>query len=72
MPKQALDKFCRIIRGELSYTSSNLAVNLLLSRLTKQYKQDPSSMDSCIEQLNEFAKKYAAFMEKEYLAVNNL
>lgn len=72
MPKQALDKFCRIIKGELTYTSANLAVNLLLSRLTKQYKSDPTCMDNCIEQLNEFAQKYAAFMDKEYAALNNL
>lgn len=71
MQKNVEDKFSSIIKGDISYTSENLAVNLLLSRLIKRYQSDSSAqvMQACIAEVDDFSKKYASFMAQEFEAV---
>ncbi len=52
------DKVKRIFRRELRYTSSNLAFNMLISKIQKKLAADPASMDACLKELEEFLKKY--------------
>ncbi|MCR5099423.1 MAG: hypothetical protein K6B14_10835 [Lachnospiraceae bacterium] len=48
----------QILRGELRYTSSNLALNMLISKMQKRIQADPGSMSACIDELDLFIAKY--------------
>ena len=52
------EKVKSILRGELRYTSSNLAFNMLISKMQKKLKADPQSMDACMKEMDEFLAKY--------------
>ena len=52
------DNVEKILKRELRYTSSNLAFNMLISKLQKKLSEDPGSMDSCMKEMDEFLAKY--------------
>ncbi|MCR4642304.1 MAG: hypothetical protein K5697_09780 [Lachnospiraceae bacterium] len=51
-------KLEKILRGELKYTSMNLAFNMLITKLKKKVQADPGSMDACMNEMEEFLSKY--------------
>ena len=51
-------KVMMILKGELKYTSTNLAFNMLISKMQKRLQQDPDCMDSCMQEMEEFLAKY--------------
>ncbi len=52
------EKMRKILTGELRYTSSNLAFNMLISKMQKRVKADPACMDACMKEMDEFLAKY--------------
>lgn len=52
------EKVKNILRGELRYTSTNLAFNMLISKMKKRVKEDPASMDACMKETEAFLSKY--------------
>lgn len=52
------EKIKRILKKELRYTSTNLAFNMLISKLQKKLEADPSSTDVCLKEMDEFLLKY--------------
>ncbi len=52
------EKVEQILRGELKYTSSNLALNMLITKMQNRIKTDPGSMSSCINELDMFIARY--------------
>ena len=52
------EKVRNILRGELKYTSTNLAFNMLITKMKKRVKTDPSSMDACMKEMDAFLGKY--------------
>lgn len=52
------EKVKKILRGEVRYSSANLAFNMLISKLKNRVKEDPETMDSCLEEMEGFLKKY--------------
>ena len=52
------EKLKKILLGELRYTSSNLAFNILISKLQKKLQADPDSMEACMKEMDEFLAKY--------------
>lgn len=52
------EKVKKILKGELQYTSSNLAFNMIISKMQKRVKADPDSMETCMTEMNEFLSKY--------------
>ena len=52
------EKIEKILKRELKYTSSNLAFNMLITKLQKKLQADPGSMGSCMEEMDAFLKKY--------------
>ena len=52
------EKVTKIIKGELKYTSTNLAFNMMISKMQKRLQSDPSCMDACLKDLEEFLSKY--------------
>ncbi len=58
MDANVQEKMEKILKGEIRYTSANLAFNMLISKLQKRIKADPESMESCIKDTDEFLAKY--------------
>ena len=52
------EKIEKILRGELKYTSANLALNMLISKMQKRVQADEQNMDSCIKEIEAFLDKY--------------
>ena len=52
------DKVVKVLKGELRYSSSNLAFNMLISKMQKKLKADAGSLDACMAEMEEFLKKY--------------
>ena len=52
------DRLIKVLRGELRYTSSNLAFNMLISKMQKRIKDDPASIEACMTEMDEFLAKY--------------
>ena len=52
------EKVMNILKGELRYTSTNLAFNMLISKLQKKLQADPQNMESCMKEMDEFLTKY--------------
>lgn len=59
-------KFEEILKGNLKYVSSNLALNMLISRLQRKAIADPRNMAAYIRELDEFVTRYAAVMGEEF------
>lgn len=58
MDANARAKLEKILKGELKYTSSNLAFNMMITKMQKKVQQDPGSIDSCMKEMDEFLAKY--------------
>ncbi|MCR4651518.1 MAG: hypothetical protein K5662_07150 [Lachnospiraceae bacterium] len=62
-------KFKQILEGKVKYTSGNLAVNMLISRLQKKIAADPGSFDACIQEIDAFAAKYPSIVQTDYAKI---
>ena len=58
MEANAQAKMEKILKGELKYTSSNLAFNMMISKMQKKVAQDANNMSACLEEMDEFLAKY--------------
>jgi hypothetical protein len=52
------EKIKKVLKRELKYTSTNLAFNMLISKMQKRLQSDPSSMEACMKEMEEFLAKY--------------
>ncbi len=52
------EKVKKVLSGELKYSSSNLAFNMLITKMQKRLKADAGSMDACIKEMDVFLAKY--------------
>ena len=52
------EKMEKIMKGELRYTSANLAFNMLISKMQKRVQSDPDSLNTCINEIELFLNKY--------------
>lgn len=52
------EKIRNILRGELRYTSTNLAFNMMISKMQKRLQADPANEESCMKEMDEFLAKY--------------
>ena len=48
----------KILKGELKYSSSNLAFNMLITKMKKKIQQDPETLGDCLKEMDEFLAKY--------------
>ncbi len=58
MDSAVKERIMKVLKKELKYSSSNLAFNMLISKLQKKIQADPASMDSCMKEMDEFLSKY--------------
>ena len=60
------EKLEGILHGRLRYTSSNLAFNMMISKMQKRVQKDPQSMDACIEELEAFVAKFPIIKKVDF------
>lgn len=58
MDAKVQEKVKKVLLGELKYTSTNLALNMQISKMQKKLKADPGNMESCLEEMDGFLAKY--------------
>lgn len=66
MVSEVRGKMERILSGQLKYTSSNLALNMLIMRLQRKLSEDPDSMASCILEVDDFAAKFPIIANTDF------
>ena len=54
----AQEKIKKILCGELRYTSTNLAFNMMISKMQKKIQADPANLEACMKEMEEFLAKY--------------
>ena len=54
----AQEKLEKVLRGELKYTSTNLAFNMLITKMQRKLKSEPQSMEACMKEIDTFFSKY--------------
>ena len=59
-------KFKEILEGKIKYTSQNLAVNIMVTRLQKKMKDNPNSFEACIQEVDAFAAKYPNVIKADF------
>lgn len=67
-------KFEKLIKGQATYKSSNLGLNLLISRLQRKYaeNQTQAELKKCVEEMTAFFNKYSNVVKKDIEAIRNL
>jgi len=67
-------KFEKLIKNQAKYKSSNLALNLLISRLQRKYSanQSPRQLDDCLKEMKAFFEKYASILQNDIEALKEL
>lgn len=67
-------KFEKLIKNQVEYRSTSLALNLLISRLQRKYSADPSpaQLNDCLQEMKAFFQKYASIMQKDVEALRKL
>ena len=58
MDANAQVKVEKILKGELNYSSSNLAFNMLISKMKKRVSENPDALEECMKELDGFLAKY--------------
>ena len=52
------EKIKKLLRRELRYTSTNLAFNMMISKMQKKLDADPAAMGDCMKEMEMFLGKY--------------
>ena len=56
----------KILSGQLTYKSPNLAFNMMISRMQMKLRSEPDNYDLCMQELDEFAEKYPSVIQMDY------
>lgn len=67
-------KLEKLIKKQAKYESTNLGLNLLISRLQRKYSanQSRAGLNNCLKEIKAFLEKYASIMEKDIEALKKL
>lgn len=69
MAPDVQEKFQLILQRKLRYTSSNLGLNMLISRLQRKVANDPSCMEACIGEVDAFAEKFPMVVNADFAKI---
>ena len=61
-----------ILEGKVRYTSNNLGLNMLISKLQRKVSENPSSMGDCLSEIDNFFSKYQTMMAGEVKRIAEL
>ena len=66
------EKLELILQGKLSFTSGNLAFNMLITRAKRKVSENPECIADCIKDINEFASKYPKVVAIDFAIIASL
>ena len=66
------EKLELILKGKLSFTSGNLAFNMLINRLKRKVSENPDCISDCIRDINEFGTKYPKVVAIDFAIIASL
>ena len=72
MTPNVQEKLEEILKGNITFISSNLALNMLISILRRKAESHPEDMPAYIGELDEFMTRYAAVMGDEFEKIEKL
>lgn len=74
MSKELEIKFRKIIKGNLTIQSNNVAFSMLLTRLAQMYKMSPTqqTLNYGIREIDAFLTKYKLFMKAEIQKIEQI
>ncbi len=55
----------KILEDKIHFVSTNLGLNMLISKLKRRVAEDPSSLSACVEEIDTFLSKYQSMMAGE-------
>ncbi len=64
-------KWKMLFSGEHGYKFSNFGFSMMIGRLSRKFKKDPSTLAACIEEANSFCSKYEAILGNDLAQVIN-
>lgn len=67
-------QFEKLIKKQSKYESTNLGLNLLISRLQRKYSANPSpeELNKCLQEMKAFFEKFASILGKDIEALKRL
>lgn len=67
-------KFEKLIKKQAAYKSDNLGLNLLISKLQKNYSANQSreELGKCLDEMRAFFKKYNSILGRDIEALGKL
>ena len=66
------EKIRLILQGKLSFTSGNLAFNLLINKLKRKVNENPGCIADCIREIEEFGSKYPKVVATDFAVIASL
>jgi len=72
MEDNVREKLQMLLRGQIRYSSENLAFNMLIKKLQRRVEQDPRALDICINEAKEFAEKYPKITATDFAKIASL
>lgn len=58
-------KWEELFRGKSIYKFENLGFSMMISRLSRQFRKQPKSLSSCINEANSFCDKYNDILKND-------
>ena len=66
------EKLQLVLQGKLTFTSGNLAFNMLINKLKRKVSEDPACIADCIREIDEFGSKYPKVVATDFAVIAGL
>ncbi len=63
------EKLQLVLQGKLTFTSGNLAFNMLINKLKRKVSEDPGCIADCIREIDEFGSKYPKVAATDFAVI---
>ena len=72
MDSNVMTNIQKLLEGQISYSSGNLAFNMLINRLKRKVSEDPGCISSCLKEVEDFGTKYPKVAAADFSAIASL
>ncbi len=59
----------KVFGGEKKYTFKNCSFSMLIGRLSRNFRKDPSTLAASIQEANTFCEKYAGILQEDLATI---
>ena len=72
METNVQEKLQLVLQGKLSFTSGNLAFNMLINKLKRKVSENPDCINDCIREIDELGSKYPKVVATDFAVIAGL